>query len=1193
MQNIFKIISAFVALSMISAPLTIHATVINDDGPQNLGEVTIVATKIICPNESDLPNWGDGSAPNIEASTASDWLAEHPQCKAVPNWYFEWAPSDAPDAGPTLTGPAGGMYTSFLSPTDENGVTTQSVDLNLTGDRIWLREVLKEGYIPFTGQNTNEDVSAEFYCHNDGLNYDNYDFIGSPQADTTYYCIGFNVKKPIVNICPTPITFPDGSVKIPGVSPEPTVQSILDTNGYSIDVNLDQSLFQRWDIPANKQVKIDTDIIAKHSAYQMSLGFYENENLASLPSYLSPTPEAPLSVPGITYTGTTSPLTTSIGFAISAGNGSTENKYASQISLNADSFNHALVFNTAPDTYVFAFEDLYSGGDGDYNDVIAEVKLSCEDTVPEVPQQCLVVSDEDTKVIETKIGENPTLFTDVNATLVDTNTSIINQYWTADDVITSPAEWIWDTAVETDTSVDKYVTFKRTFTVSDPNTTATLMVGADNSYDVYLDSTSTLPLLSEIDESNHTAEAVMTMTTPILSVGVHTLFFVVKNWALPDQSADNNPAGLLFKLKLNNATCDNNEQDSYVNINKEATYDSETGEITYILNYSFNVGYPASNQPVITDTIPSGTTLVPESISPNGTINEDTLTWTIAGSSGAGSVWFKVKPLEVCSVTNTAMITMLNPNSPNDPQSASSTITTTLPCSTVEICKIDQNENPLSGWTLMLYGEKIEDIIVNSNNPAGINSAYPLLANVSYLATTSGTWNNQNGANPVDAEYSTVDGWSNYMDGYTGYPDDILELQINSLSGAWGAYNSSHSYAQSFIPGTAGSVNFRIFDGESDVQNESWFEDNNGSLDVSLSRGYAGITGENGCVSFSNVPHGTYTVGEIMQDNWMNVSGLETVEINSENTDFVIVNSDQNDEETPDRPTVTLSPNPSSIVLGSTSLLTWSSTDATSCTKSDAWSGSTTTSGVLIVNPIVTSTYSIECTGAGGTAISSTIITVTNPQNPAQCADGIDNDDDLFTDGSDAGCHTDGNALNPESYNEFDDDETNEENSGPENNPPGIDSPSNPSVSFTTRSRSGGGGGGSFTTPSVLGAFTGPTVLEESTCGMYLLEYIKTNHKNNPEEVKKLQTFLNEWIGANIPVTGEYGPLTYNAVKNFQLKYSDEILDPWIKVGLHKDSKKATGYVYRTTQRMINNLMCPRLNLPFPDLTNEIARLSR
>jgi hypothetical protein len=77
-------------------------------------------------------------------------------------------------------------------------------------------------------------------------------------------------------------------------------------------------------------------------------------------------------------------------------------------------------------------------------------------------------------------------------------------------------------------------------------------------------------------------------------------------------------------------------------------------------------------------------------------------------------------------------------------------------------------------------------------------------------------------------------------------------------------------------------------------------------------------------------------------------------------------------------PTVTLSASPSTIDAGQSATLSWNSTDATSCTASDAWSGtrSAATPGSETVSPGVTSTYTLTCTGDGGSASESVTITV-------------------------------------------------------------------------------------------------------------------------------------------------------------------------------------------------------------------------
>ncbi|MDE2031334.1 MAG: hypothetical protein KGI58_03715, partial [Patescibacteria group bacterium] len=160
---------------------------------------TLNATKIVCDSEADLPNWGYGG-PEITSTTATDFISTHPNCKIEP-WTFEWAPDGTSNPGDNIIGPAGGAWTPFTdTATIPVGVST------------WVREQMQEGYIPFSGATTdlNSDSaknSAELYCDNDVLNYDNYDktndTIGPRQ---NHFCVAFNAKVP-----PTPTT---GSIEI-------------------------------------------------------------------------------------------------------------------------------------------------------------------------------------------------------------------------------------------------------------------------------------------------------------------------------------------------------------------------------------------------------------------------------------------------------------------------------------------------------------------------------------------------------------------------------------------------------------------------------------------------------------------------------------------------------------------------------------------------------------------------------------------------------------------------------------------------------------------------------------------------------------------------------------------------------------------------------------------------------------------
>jgi hypothetical protein len=78
-------------------------------------------------------------------------------------------------------------------------------------------------------------------------------------------------------------------------------------------------------------------------------------------------------------------------------------------------------------------------------------------------------------------------------------------------------------------------------------------------------------------------------------------------------------------------------------------------------------------------------------------------------------------------------------------------------------------------------------------------------------------------------------------------------------------------------------------------------------------------------------------------------------------------------------PTVTISVSPTRIAAGSPATLTWSSTNATGCTASGSWSGNEATSGTLSVTPAANGSYSymLTCTGAGGTAAATAVLSAT------------------------------------------------------------------------------------------------------------------------------------------------------------------------------------------------------------------------
>jgi serine protease len=75
-------------------------------------------------------------------------------------------------------------------------------------------------------------------------------------------------------------------------------------------------------------------------------------------------------------------------------------------------------------------------------------------------------------------------------------------------------------------------------------------------------------------------------------------------------------------------------------------------------------------------------------------------------------------------------------------------------------------------------------------------------------------------------------------------------------------------------------------------------------------------------------------------------------------------------------PQVFLDAFPDTVAPGGSVGLGWATTGATSCTASGGWSGSTPTTGSASVFPSSTTTYTLTCTGPGGSAVDSVTVTV-------------------------------------------------------------------------------------------------------------------------------------------------------------------------------------------------------------------------
>lgn len=188
--------------------------------------------------------------------------------------------------------------------------------------------------------------------------------------------------------------------------------------------------------------------------------------------------------------------------------------------------------------------------------------------------------------------------------------------------------------------------------------------------------------------------------------------------------------------------------------------------------------------------------------------------------------------------------------------------------SEVTVCKYDEMKNFLPGWKIALKGELHETINVPSDGstvtsssllagdyvlePSGTYTYWPAqlpdagIADAGYSLRPEGSYNPGPGAQWISGDD---------LGAYAGY----LEVRVNNTNVDWGYLTQNHTYFLG-LTHAGGSIAFNMLD--------SYYGDNSGMIPVEIYEGWVGVTGENGCVTFSDVPYGDYAVQEMLKAGW-------------------------------------------------------------------------------------------------------------------------------------------------------------------------------------------------------------------------------------------------------------------------------------------------------------------------------------
>ncbi len=115
-------------------------------------------------------------------------------------------------------------------------------------------------------------------------------------------------------------------------------------------------------------------------------------------------------------------------------------------------------------------------------------------------------------------------------------------------------------------------------------------------------------------------------------------------------------------------------------------------------------------------------------------------------------------------------------------------------------------------------------------------------------------------------------------------------------------------------------------------------------------------------------------------------SGSKTMTISTSKAGLIAMSGLESSVAVSGAPTLTFNASTTSVGWGGSVTLTWTSTGATSCTASNGWAGTKTpnnTTGEVISPLTATTTFTLDCTGPGGTTASQNkTITVSSPTSP-------------------------------------------------------------------------------------------------------------------------------------------------------------------------------------------------------------------
>lgn len=896
-------------LTFVTAGQIAECVAYNKIVPPPAETATVIATKIVCENEADLPNWGEDDADtnaNITATTAADYVAEHKSCRLEPDWQFEWAPNGTANPGDNI-GPAGGDWT-ISGLTDANGAVEMTVPAS--DGNTWFREVPQDGYIPFSGwisdsentPTTEDEFSAEMYCNNDVLNYDNYDWINGVEEGETYYCVAWNV--PEGNFCSVEVVsdttntivengdddavatydgHPSWTAFIPGATwiweafnvVDPLVDTtrtfektftVEDVNDATLSIAADNSY--RVFINGN-EVVIPTQ--GDEDNYHLE----NQDNGINVTSFIDENAENTIKVEVKNWaladsTWETNPAGALYKLVVNEGS---EDGICKQPPSEDD----------GSDVTICKYENFI-----DDDNLLDGWNVWLDEYVGDVLRTDVSVDTTHDHLDVTGLSENGhqtgcVTFWDIP----------YGSYTLGEDLVEG---WENLTGIEGATDAGAVVEVNeptQTFNLVNAltcNPQENLMQNGSFEDPEVTDSAAWDIFPSGTGDLDWTVSWVGPYTTSTANAELHR---GVNGWQANNgrqytelDSDWDGPVGSL-----------NGEQASVILSQEVPTVPGRTYELSYAFSPRPGTAAAQNRLEVSEDNFVLNTIA-----GTDGSANTST-TWTtytdsFVAEDGSTNIAFKDlgTPDSVGTFLDDVQLSCVPPEEPEDHNE-------------VTVCKYEEGEESgLPGWTVMLLGDEVDEVTVYPDGPNPLGNTYSSIAVPAgdYVVRANGSYLYRPGAvgSSTDAAFSmrSYSGdpispsgpyapWvavNTLLPGFEGY----LGLTVNGALGTtdWGSvFNPLHEYALG-LSTAGGPIAFNIADDN--------HGDNSGHLTATINEGYVGVTGEDGCVTFTDVALGEYAVEEIMQEGWQFSSGPEGLQdIDSDSGSYYFNLFNQRDED--------------------------------------------------------------------------------------------------------------------------------------------------------------------------------------------------------------------------------------------------------------------------------------------------------